>query len=62
MGRQEPDEDLDQDMDGLDELRQDEPEEMVRTSAILQERLGRTDEVWPRLFNMLRTSALSTIN
>ena len=37
MGRQEPDEDLDQDMDGLDELRQDEPEEMVRTLAILRE-------------------------
>lgn len=29
MERQEPDDDLDQDMDGLDESRQDDPEEMV---------------------------------
>ena len=45
MGRQEPDEDLDKDMDGLEELRQDEQEEMVRTSAIIKERLGRKEEV-----------------
>ena len=29
MERQEPDDDLDQDMDGLDESRQDDPKEMV---------------------------------